>query len=197
MIDSYDVVSRVAAGLGVTAVPAPMTRASGDGAKKIGMVEVPDCPQTGVTAWATVAASFFPSGYRTRDGRPIGVEFVAGLDSRWTLLGDAVAACAFQIGEPNEVRPGTVYRSAIGNCYPQASTPHLMSVPPFLWNSFESYSDADVHVTWLQLVPVTQEEAAHCLAHGFDALGDVFAREQPDLYSIERQSVRLTPRPRT
>lgn len=191
MIDSYEVVSRVAAGFGVASTPTPMTRATEDGAKSIGMVEVPDCPEPGVTSWATVAASFFPSGYRTSGDLPIGVEFVAGIDSRWALIGDAVAACAFQIGEPNEVRPGTVYRSAISNRYPQATTPHLMSVPPFLWNPFEPFIDDDVYVTWLQLVPVTEEEAEFCLKHGFGALDDAFEREQPDLYSIERQSVSL------
>lgn len=191
MIDSYQVVATVAAGLGLATVPTPMTRATADGAKKIGMIEVPDSPQAGVTTWATVAASFFPSGYRTPDDRPISVEFVAGIDSRWRFIGDAVAACAFEVGPPNDVRPGTVYRNAIGDRHPQATTPHLMSVPPFLWNSFASYSDDDVYVTWLQLVPVTEEEAAYCLAHGFDALDELFGREQPDLFSIERESVRL------
>lgn len=191
MIDSYEVVARVAAGLGVASVPTPMTRTTVDRAKKIGMIEVPDCPQSGVTSWATVAASFFPSGYRTPDDRPISVEFVAGVDSRWRFIGDAVAACAFEVGEPNDVRPGTVYRNAIGDRHAEATTPHLMSVPPFLWNRFESYSDDDVYVTWLQLVPVTEDEAAYCLAHGFDALDEVFMREQPDLFSIERQGVRL------
>ena len=191
MIDSYDVVGRIAAALELPSVPTPMTRATADGARKVGMVEVPGSPVRGVTTWATVAASFFPTGLRTRDGRPLGVELVAGIDSRWTSIGDAVAACAFQIGEPNQVRPGTVYRGAIGNQYPDATTPHLMSVPPFLWQPFESFSGDDIHVTWLQLVPITDEEADYCLAHGFDALGDVFDREQPDLYSIERPSVRL------
>lgn len=191
MIDSYDVVSHVAAALGVSSVPAPGTRVSADGAKKVGMVEVPDSPDRGLTTWATVAASNFASGYRTPDGRPLGVELVAGIDSRWTFMGDAVAACAFQIGEPNQVRPGTVYRDAIGNRFAQAATPHLMSIPPFLWGPFESYSDPDIHVTWLQLVPITEDEAAYCLAHGFDALDAVFMKEQPDVHSIERPSVCL------
>lgn len=189
MIDSYDVVGRIAAAVELPSVPTPMTRTSADGARKIGMVEVPDSPVRGVTTWATVAASFFPTGLRTPDGRPLGVELVAGIDSRWDLVGNAVAACAFEIGEPNGVRPGTVYRNAIGNQYPDATTPHLMSVPPFLWQPFESFSDADIHVTWLQLVPITDDEADYCLARGFDALGEVFDHGQPDLYSIERPSV--------
>ena len=189
MIDSYDVVGRIAAALDLPSVPTPMTRTTADGAKKVGMVEVPGSPVGGVTTWATVAASFFPTGLRTRDGRPLGIEFVAGIDSRWGSIGDAVAACAFEIGEPNGVRPGTVYRNAISRPYRDATTPHLMSVPPFLWQPFESFSDADIHVTWLQLVPITDDEASYCLAHGFDALGDVFDRAQPDLYSIERASV--------
>jgi hypothetical protein len=38
------VADRVAAALGVAEVPPPMTRSTPDGAKKIGIVEVPDCP---------------------------------------------------------------------------------------------------------------------------------------------------------
>jgi hypothetical protein len=189
MIDSYEVVARIAESFGVETVPPPTTRATLDGLKKVGIVEVADCPQPGVTSWATVAASFFPSSHQTSDGRPVCVEFVAGIDARWRFVGDAVASCAFQINESNDVGPGTVYRNAISNLFPQTTTPHLLAVPPFLWNDFESYSDEDAYVTWLQLVPVTEAEAAYCLAQGFDALEEIFFQEQPEFYSLERSSV--------
>jgi hypothetical protein len=46
VIDSHEVVARVAAGLGVASVPTPMTRTTVDRVKKIGMIEVLDCPQS-------------------------------------------------------------------------------------------------------------------------------------------------------
>lgn len=73
-------------------------------------------------SWATVAASFFPSPYRTPDGRPVCVEFVAAADSRWDRVGDTLAAAAFAVGPGNDVRPGTVYRDAVRGTHPTAAT---------------------------------------------------------------------------
>lgn len=193
MIDAQKVTDRVAAGVGVSSLPSATTRvdATPGSSRAVGMIELPDQPDMGVTTWATVEASRFASGYRTNDGRPIGVEFIAAVDAGLTLFGDAVAAAAFQVGPPNDVRPGTVYRNAVKDRYPEASTPHLMSVPPFLWAEFIPYSDEDVYVTWLQLIPVSEAEAEFCLSRGFGALDEAFERAQPDLFSIDRLSVEL------
>ena len=190
MINSYEVVARALAGFQAEPGEAPTKRTTPDGARSVGILKVDDCPARGVVSWATVDASAFETPFRTPDGRGVRVEFVAAVDGALDRFGDAVAACAFEISPSIDVKPGTVYRDAVSNRYPEATTPHLFSVSPFVWGGeFQPYSDDDVHVTWLQLVPITAEEADLVAAKGARALEDAFMRAQPDLFAIDRDSV--------
>lgn len=192
MIDSQRIIARVLAGFAAEPDEHPTTRTTPDGEHRVGMLLIPDCPDPGLSSWATLEASAFPTPFRTPDQRPVRLEFVAAVDNRLDRFGDAVAACAFAIGPENDVRPGTVYRDAVSRFYPSASTPHLMSVAPFVWDGeIASYDDDDAHVTWLQLVPLTDREAQFVAERGSSALEDVFVREQPDLFTIERTDVQL------
>lgn len=190
MINSYEVVARALAGFQAEPGEAPSKRTTADGARAVGILKVEDCPARGVVSWATVDASAFETPFRTPDDRGVRVEFVAAVDGALDRFGDAVAACAFEIDPSTDVKPGTVYRDAVSNRYPAATTPHLFSVSPFVWDAeFRPYDDDDVHVTWLQLVPITAEEAELVAARGAGALEDAFMRAQPDLFAIDRTSV--------
>ena len=192
MIDPYEIVARALAGFEAEPLDPPGTRTTADGSRGVGMLSAADCPAEGLSSWATVQASAFDTGLTTPDGRPVRVEFVAAADDRLARFGDAVAACAFAIDPANDIRPGTVYRHAVSNVYPSATTPHLFSVVPFVWGStIRPYDDDDAHVTWLQVVPITESEAQLVSDRGANALQDAFMREQPDLYAIDRASVRL------
>lgn len=193
MINPFEIVAHVMEGFRTEPSDPPDTRTTPDGARAVGILRAPDCPQPGVDSWATVQASDFETAYTTPDGRPVRVEFVAAVDARLDRFGDAVAASAFEIDPRNEIRPGTVYRNAVAGAYPGASTPHLFSGSPFGWDGeFAQFDDDDVHVTWLQLVPITDSEAQLVAEQGADALEDAFMRAQPDLYSIERAGVPLS-----
>lgn len=193
MIDSHEIIARVLAGFAAEPDERPTTRTMPDGERRVGMLLIPDCPDPGLSSWATLEASAFSTPFRTPDKRPVRLEFVAAVDDRLDRFGDAVAACAFAIGPENDVKPGTVYRNAVSRLYPSASTPHLMSVAPFVWDSeIAAYDDEDAHVTWLQLVPVTDQESRFVAERGAGALEDVFVREQPDLFTIDRADVPLS-----
>lgn len=190
MINPYEIVARTLAGFEAELGEHPTTRTTGDEARAVGILHVPNSPSQGIDSWATVEASAFETPFRTPDDRPVRVEFVAAVDARLDRFGNAVAACAFEIDPANDIKPGTVYRNAVSNTYPDATTPHLFSVSPFVWEGhFAQYDDDDVHVTWLQLVPITDDEAALVAAQGAGALQDAFMRAQPDLFAIDRASV--------
>lgn len=190
MINPYEIVARVLAGFEADPGEPPTKRTTADEARAVGILRVAGSPARGVDSWATVEASAFETPFRTPDGRPVRIEFVAAADSRLDRFGDAVSACAFEIDPVNDIKPGTVYRKAVSRTYPDATTPHLFSVSPFVWGAeFAQYDDDDVHVTWLQLVPITAEEAELVAARGAGALEDAFMRAQPDLFAIDRTSV--------
>lgn len=191
MIGSHEIIARVLAGFAAEPHERPSTRTSPDGAHRVGMLLIPDCPDTGLSSWATLGASAFPTPFRTPDERSVRVEFVAAADARLDRFGDAVAACAFAIDPAHDVKPGTVYRDAVSRVYPSAATPHLFSVAPFIWEAdIAPYDDDEAHVTWLQLVPITDDEAQFVTERGADALEDAFLRQQPDLFTIDRADVR-------
>lgn len=189
MIQPYLLLDHIAESFGTDQFTQPMTRQSPDEQRALGITEALDWPTPGVSSWATLSASEFATPYHTQDGTPVRVEFVAAVDARWEFMGDALAACAFAISESHDVRPGTVYRDAVGSRIPQATTPHLLSVSPFMWRDFPPLVAENLHVTWMQLVPITDAEAKYCSDHGFAALEDLFDQAQPDVFSIERQSV--------
>lgn len=192
MINPYEIVERVLVGFEAEAGDAPTKRTTVDEDRAVGIFAVADCPVQGVDSWATVEASAFETPFRTPDGRGVRVEFVAAIDARVNRFGDALAACAFAIDPANDVKPGTVYRNAVSRIDDTSTTPHLLSVSPFVWGSdIPAYDDDEIHVTWLQLVPITETEAEFVAAHGAGALEDAFMRAQPDLFSTTRSDVPL------
>lgn len=192
MINPYEVVARVLAGFEAEPSEPPMKLTTADESRAVGILRVPNCPARGVDSWATVEASAFETPFRTPDGRAVRVEFVAAVGGSHDRFGKAVAACAFQIDPHVDVKPGTVYRDAVSGAYPETTTPHLYSVSPFVWGAqIAAYDDDDAHVTWLQLVPITDAEAQLVADRGSAALEAAFDRAQPDLFSIDRASVAL------
>lgn len=189
MIEPYQLLDRISAAFGAPEFTRPMERRDAESERAVGVTEALSCPAEGLSSWATLSASEFETGYTSASGQQIRVEFVAAIDERWEFIGSSIAGCAFLLGAPNTVGPGTVYRNAISNQHSATTTPHLMSVTPFCWNDFEPLVTDQVYITWLQLVPVTEAEAQYCLDHGYGALDELFAQTQPDLFSIERGSV--------
>jgi hypothetical protein len=156
----------------------------------VGGFSVPDCPDAGLTSWSTVAASFFDTGYRTARGTPMTVEFVGCAGSSWDRFGTALAFCAFVVADGGPSRYGSVVRGAFSHAGPDVTTPHGFIVAPFCWQrAFAPYEDAEVHTTWMQVVPITDEEAAFAEDRTGDALEDLFERSQPDLFDLGRASL--------
>ncbi|MGF3053101.1 suppressor of fused domain protein [Microbacterium sp. YY-03] len=192
MIDQFEVLDRILTAVGAEPTEPPMKYSTRDESRSVGILAVPDCPQRGITTWATIGASTFETPVRRQDDLPIRVEFVAAVDARLENFAVSVSACAFALGADVRVGPGTIYRDVVSPIHPATTTPHLFSVPPFVWaNEFESIEGDDAYITWLQLVPITDDEAAFAAERGSDALGEVFMKTQPDFFSFERVSALL------
>lgn len=192
MIDQFEVLDRILTAVGAEPTEPPMKYSTRDESRSVGILAVPDCPQRGITTWATIGASTFETPVRRQDDLPIRVEFVAAVDARLENFAVSVSACAFALGVDVRVGPGTIYRDVVSPIHPATTTPHLFSVPPFVWaNEFESIEGDDAYIIWLQLVPITDDEAAFAAEHGSDALEDVFMKTQPDFFSFERVSALL------
>lgn len=191
MIDSHEILRAAAAGIGVSdaASIAVGTRSTLDGEHKVGLFEVRDHPQPGVTTWGTVGMSFLDNRVTTRDDRVLRVELVCAVGRTWERAGDGLASCALALASGESCTPDSVFREPFAAA--STSTPHAIFVPPFIWGPFVTLSDESSVVTWLQAVAVTPEEAEFAVAHGVEALTDLFEAQQPDIFDFARASVIL------
>lgn len=189
VVDDWELFEVVEEAFRGSELGAPVTHVSAEDNWGFGVSQAVDCPFEGLSSWATIGASAFDTGVTTADGRPLRVEFVVAVDGRFNFLASSLAGCVGQLGGVNAVGPGVVYRGAISHYYPDATTPHLLSLYPWSWGSFPSIDKAEVYVSWLQLVPVTDQEMQMVMLGGVDSFEELLLREQPDLYSLDRPSV--------
>lgn len=162
---------------------------SAESGHSVGGFSVADCPDHGLTSWSTVGASFNDTGYRTASAKPVTSEFVGCATSDWDRFGTALAFCAFYVADGGPSRYGTVIRDAFQHAGDGITTRHGFIVAPWCWeNEFPSFEDVDVYTTWLQVVPITDEEASFVAERGGDALEDLFGEREPDLFDLARAS---------
>ncbi|OZD55568.1 hypothetical protein CH252_06855 [Rhodococcus sp. 06-1477-1B] len=191
MIDSYIARDRSLVGFGRPGLePFIGKYQTAESGHSVGGFAVADCPDGGLTSWSTVGASFIDTEYRTAAGKPVTSEFVGCAGSDWERFGGGLAFCAFYVADGGPSRYGTVIRGAFQHAGADVTTQHGFIVPPFCWeNEFPAYEDEDVYTTWLQVVPITDEEAAFAEARDGDALEDLFEQRQPDLFDLGRASL--------
>lgn len=191
MIDSLLARDQSLAGFGRPGVEPVIGRyETAESGHSVGAFSVADCPDQGLTSWSTVGASFIDAGYRTAEGKPVTSEFIGCAGSNWDRFGTALAFCAFYVADGGPSRYGTVVRGAFQHAGTGITTQHGLIVAPFCWESdFPSYEDSDVYTTWLQVAPITNEEATFAEQRGGDALEDLFEQRQPDLFDLSRSSL--------
>lgn len=79
--------------------------------------------------------------------------------------------------------------NAISEYYPDLTCKHVMLVTPFLWDrDLQKQVIEGLSHLWLQVVPITDEEADYLMRHGSDALESIFEEHQIDLFDLNRPS---------
>lgn len=161
----------------------------------IGILRCVDRPWEGVTSFATVGLSDSPLPGSVSP--PLGTEMVGGCDGRVTVFADVLATAAFcVINSGWRCEPGRVFSSVVAARQPDTTVPHLLFVPPFLWEAdLRSRVVEDRTVAWLLAVPISDSERDFAQQHGADALEDEFERAQIDVFDLWRRPVvRHSPR---
>ena len=159
----------------------------------IDLMSAADMPDSGVTTWATIGLSTYSIDIELPGQRELRVEFVAACGSEWSnLFGNAMSSCAINIIKMGaSCRPGTVYPNVIGQYDGTLTMKHMMFVPVFLFQPIPNLQIGACEVTWLQAIPISDEEFEVRKASGEDALMDVFEREQIDVFDLNRPSVHM------
>jgi len=152
-------------------------------------------PAHELTAWATVGLCRLDNGTVLPDGRPLRIELL-GVGSRgWTGFAAAFITCSGELSRPGvAARPGAVLRDAFRRVDPTVTTPHALLVEPFSWTDGQldrlrrDQQGEAVVVAWLQVVPITEAEAALVRDQGVRVLEAALAAAEVPIEDLHRAS---------
>ncbi|MEE0241022.1 suppressor of fused domain protein [Ruminococcus sp.] len=149
-----------------------------------------DTPCVGSNSYATLGLSNLVAKLEA-NGKPLTVELVSACDISYDLFPNIVSTCAFQIMDGTQCyRPGAVITDVVSMYYPEFDMKHMLMAYPFLWDgALHTLTVKQKYVAWLQMIPVSEKEYQYILKHGYDALEDLFEKEQIDVLDLERRSL--------
>jgi hypothetical protein len=159
---------------------------------EVDILDAADRPDLETTTFATIGLSGHTIGRVLPGDREVRVEFIGACGTEWVkVFGSAVSSCAFEIiKNHSSCQPGTVYLDIVGQYDRSLTMKHVMFVPPYLWPKIPDMVIKDSVVTWLQPVPISDEELRIREDEGADALERLFEAAQIDVYDLNRPSVR-------
>lgn len=156
-------------------------------------------PGTGFTSYSTVDMARFPTNVADDAGRRVASELITVGRSGQGEFSDVLAACAFAVaGGSLHVTPLAMIPDAVAASAPGHATRHVLLVPPFIWPDLqivvEEDEDADAGLpaqvtTWLQAVPISDDEFRYATDHGAQSLFDRLERAGADVSDLDRASV--------
>ncbi len=147
-------------------------------------------PYENVNSYSTLGLSQYTANLQSK-GKILSVEFVSACDSSYPLFPNVISTCAFQVmdGKQN-YGPGTVITDVVSMYYPAFDMKHMWMAYPFLWgNAPHTFAVQQKLVAWLQLIPISDKEYQYLLKNGYDALEDLFEKEQVDVLDMKRHSL--------
>lgn len=147
-------------------------------------------PQGGVTSYGTLGLSDHSIGLESR-GNPLRVELVAACYSVYNVFPNVLATSAFcVINDSHQCRPGVIFHDVVAMYEQSGSMRHAICVPPFLWKGHLSALELRTKtVTWLMIVPISEQERRYAEGKGSDELEALFECKQIDVFDLHRPSV--------
>jgi hypothetical protein len=157
---------------------------------KIDIVFMEDKPCNGEKTYATVGLCNYDIG-KIIDNKPLRIEIIGACVSEFDCFANIISTCAFNIiNSGNKCYPGAIFPDIVKMYYPEVKMKHILFVSPFLWdNVLTTFDFEDKKVTWLQAIPISEEEYAYAEKHGIEALEDKLEEADIDILDLERKSV--------
>jgi hypothetical protein len=169
----------------------PITRFWDDNKEnQIYILEAENCPQHGVTSYATIGLSEHPLMFK---GKEYGarVELVGACGSAFQDFSNVIATLAFcVINSGWFCAPGIIFPDVVSMYERSKTMSDIYFAHPFLWgDGFASTLIEDHKIAWLLAVPISKDESEFAQAHGAEKLEDLFAERDIDIFDLNRASV--------
>jgi hypothetical protein len=122
---------------------------------------------------------------------PVFVEVIVDARGDAAWVAEIVATIAFHVMKDGwKPAPGVIFERAIEMYSPELQVKHVMFVPPIQWEDDMSEVELGGKIVQpLLAVPITESEAVFVRAHGSEALEDLWARVEIDVFDWSRSGV--------
>lgn len=160
-----------------------------EGTEEVDIFHSADEPSSGVTTYATIGMYAGETGTVIGD-KPLRVELLSMCDSSVADYSNMLASCAFNVltGDYG-IGPSTIFPDIVSQYLPNVTMKHMLFVPIFAWDPPDNLEIDGVVVTWLQAVPVSQDEFGYARSNGADALETLLEQHDADVADLDRESV--------
>lgn len=141
---------------------------------------------------ATIGLWNVDLGLQTDDGKALRVELLmAGDDREQTkdAFENILATSAFSIMDhPDLCDFGVVIRDVVKDYVQDTELAHVLLLSPMLWQDYKPLAEAETTVTWLQVIPITENERVYLQEHSLEELEQVLDDQDADVTDLHRPS---------
>ncbi len=146
-------------------------------------------PYEEINTYSTIGLSNYEIGLKSKN-KELRIEFVGGCEAKYNKFGNILSSCAFNIiNDQFSCKPGTIYPNMISEYYDNVSMKHVLFTFPFLWEGFEHIETLEAYITWLMLVPISDEEFEFVKKNNVEELENLFEQKEINIFDLNRKSV--------
>lgn len=156
--------------------------------KTIDILSCKNSIQEGICAYATIGLNKINIGLEV-DLKSLRIELVGACDIQEETFGNIISSAAFELMDKKSCFPGLIIENVIQQYIGKTDMKHVLLTAPFLWEDLGTICINEMYVTWLLLVPISENERKYAEEKSSDALEDLFVECQIDIFDIYRKSV--------
>jgi antitoxin YqcF len=155
----------------------------------IHIFNAPDCPNKGVTTYASIGVSDVPLFVKKKK-QTFGLEILIASNTEEQYAANILSTACFCIMKDSwECYPGAVFPDIFSMYHKQSALKHGCFVDPFLWeSSFQAVQLSKKKVAFLQLIGIAEQEYQHIEQFGFESLAKIFSEKEIDVLDFKRPS---------
>ena len=142
-----------------------------------------------IMSYATIGLSDNPLFINNKESN-VYLELVGAMDKNIDCFANIMATVVFNIiNSKFSCYPGAIYNDVVEMYNCSTSMQHIMFVSPFVWqDKLTTQHFGNRSITWLQIIPISEEERQYARDKGVDKLEEMLERNNADIYDINRKS---------
>ena len=137
---------------------------------------------------STIGLSDYDIGFIVED-KPLRTELLAIADKDCDFIQNVIATVAYEIMDYGYAEYGQIIDDVVSEYISDVDVKHILLLSPPFWEDYEALDTEEVVVTWLFVVPITDDEKEYIISNGVDAFDKLMEEKNIDILDFNRKSI--------